>query len=129
MPIQFDYDAALNVLNSHPYDTISVSEIKTHFDELASSRDVQNGFIFTVDFRKVESIPYAFLDASELVRAYLKLKDKKEIRALIYLAKGNMQYGMSRMFQTLLKLRGDTDSVFVVRSDEEMKETINKLIG
>lgn len=127
MPIRFDYDSTLNVVNSYPYEVISISEIKAHFEELAIDNVIQDGFVFSVDFRNVTNIPYSFLEASELVKSYLRLKNVRQIRALIFLSSSSMQYGMARMFQTLLKLKNGSDSVFAVRSEEEVSDIIVSL--
>ena len=124
MPIRYEYDRGINIVNTYPYGELRTSEIADYFKEMVKDDEITIGFIELVNFRDVENFRFSYNEAESILKAYNALNDVKNVRATIFIGERDLHYGMARMLQTLHEINNSGDNMFVVRTEAEAKQLI-----
>ena len=127
MPVTYDYDPKLNILHARPYGDLTIEDIANYFTEVSKDTVIKPGVIEVVHFDTVENFPFSSNDALSIPGRYEDLKERKNIRYTIFVGRDDIHYGVGRMFQNLLEVDDQKYDVFVVRTEEEADDLINRL--
>ena len=129
MPVKYDYDPESHILHARPYGKIAITDILGYFDAGAEDTDIPSGVIEVVHFDNVEDFLFSSDNAGTVPEKNKQLKDRKKIRGTIFVAGGDIQFGISRMFQILFEINDITENVIVVRTEDEVPPLIKKIRG
>ena len=129
MPVRYEYDQDQNIVNTYPYGELCTLEIADYFKEMIEDDEIRIGFIEVVHFKDVENFRFSYNEAEYILKTYNSLNDEKNVRATIFIAEQDMHYGMSRMLQTLHEMNNSGDNMFVVRTEEEVKQLKAEILG
>ena len=127
MPVRYEYDQDQSIVNTYPYGELSTLEIADYFKEMIRDDEIRIGFIEVVHFKDVENFRFSYNEAEYILKAYNALNDEKNVRATIFIAERDMHYGMARMLQTLHEMNNSGDNMFVVRTEEGVKQVIAEI--
>jgi len=128
MPITYAYDACSNVLHSYHSGVQTVSEICGHFEKIAADASIRQGYIEVVHCADDVEFDFNSQTARLIPIRFSELKDKKRIRAAIFIGATQLQYGIARMMKNLHEVYDPADDIRVVRSEEEAQKEINSII-
>lgn len=129
MPVRYEYDQERNIVNTYPYGELTTLEIADYFKEMIKDDEIRMGFIEVVHFKNVENFRFSYNEAEYILTAYNSLNNEKNVRATIFIAERDMHYGMARMLQTLYEMNNSEDNMFVVRTEEGIKQVIDEIRG
>ena len=124
MPIEYEYDQNLNIVNSRPYGDVSVLEICDYFKALEKD-EVKIGFVEIVRFENIKNLLFSSNEAKRIVELYAELKQKKNIRATVLVGDTNLQYEIARMFKSLHDIKIPESYLFIARNEKEAEKFIN----
>jgi len=128
MPVKYEYDSKLSILHARPFGDLTIDDIVNYFIEVAKDIEIESVLIEVVYFDNVENFPFSSNDALSIPGQYEDLKGRKNIRYTIFVGRDDIHYGVGRMFQNLLE-NDDVDyDVFVVRTEQEAKDLIKRLL-
>ncbi len=129
MPIKYNYDAGANIIHSHPYAELTLSEVIAYIDDLIQNSAISDGSIEVVHFDKVDNFLFSSEEASGLPPKLYELFNEKSIQATILVGKRDLHYGTARMLKTMYELQDPKYPSFVVRNDEELHRVIHDISG
>ncbi len=78
-------------------------------------------------FEEALTITISYEDMRFITQVYQIAKSEKSISGTIFLAKTDIAYGIARMLHTLHQIANEHHTVKIVRSEEELNETIEQL--
>ena len=124
MPIEYEYDPNLNIVNCRPYGNVSVVEICEYFKELEKD-EARIGFVEIVRFENIENFLFSSSEAKRIVEWYADLKQKKNIRATVLVCDTNLQFEIARMLKTLHDIQIPENYIFIARNEKEAEKFFN----
>ena len=129
MPVNYEYDPNLNIVQTRPYGELSTLEVGAYFKEVLNNGEVRTEFVEVVNFENVENFLFSSDEASTITRLYKELKDSKKVRATVFICMADMHFGIARMMQILFEINIPEHAVYAVRNEEEADKVIKKTIG
>jgi hypothetical protein len=127
MPVEYSYNADAKIIHANPHGELTLPEIRAFFEELTKDDAVVEGAIEVVHFERVEDFVFSSNEARVNIGMLDGLRDSKRVKATIFVAKGALQYGISRMLQTLYEIHDAEYPTRVVASDEELHDAIRSM--
>ena len=124
MPIEYEYEPNLNIVNCRPCGDVSLLEICDYFKELENN-EIRIGFVEIVRFENIENFLFSSSEAQRIVQLYAKLKQKKNIKATVLVGDTNLQYEIARMFKSLHDIKIPESYLFIARNEKEAEKFIN----
>ena len=128
MALKYKYSPRLNIVNARPYGEHSSLDVFNYFNELINSEEIKHGFISVVDFENVDHFLFDTDEGGEIAQMHTELQAKKNIRATVFIAKNDLNYGIARMMQILHDLNDPAYDVFVVSNQEEANNILKKIV-
>jgi hypothetical protein len=128
MPITYEYNPSSNILHSYHSGRQTVSRICDFFLQVISDPTVKNGFIEVVHFADDIEFDLTGHTARKIPIYYSEMKNNKNLKATIFIAATQLQYGIARMMINLHGVFDPTHDVRVVRTPEETQREINSII-
>lgn len=126
LTVKYQYDEKSKVVYVRPGDCISLSSITDYFGELLSDESVRPGFVEIVYFDEVRDFNFSSNEAFSVDGLIADFVNQKQYKGIVFVAKSDLQYGMARMFGSIVE---EHLPVSVVRSEDESKAEIIKLHG
>ena len=126
LTVKYQYDEKSKIVYVHPGDCISLSSIEEYFSELLSDEGVRPEFVEVVYFDEVRDFNFSSDEALSVQRLIANFVNQKQYKGVVFIANNNLQYGMARMFGSILD---EHLPVTIVRSEDESKTEIIKLHG
>ena len=129
MPIEYDYDPNTNIIHAYPYADLSVADIKQYLDDIIHDDSIADWPIGVVYFDKVDNFQFSSKDAINITTPVSNLREKKHIKATIFVGKSDLHFGIARMMQILHELNDPNYKTYAVRTDEELHNAIRDILG
>ena len=129
MPMEYNYDADANIIHTHPYAEVSLSEVIAYIDDLKHNSAIADRSIEVVHLDKVDNFIFSSEEASGLPPKLYELFNEKSIQATVLVGKRDLHYGTARMLKTIYELQDPNYPSFVVRNDEELHRVIRDILG
>jgi len=126
MTVDYQFDRKSKVIHVHPSECLSLKDIQEYFYKILADDTIEPGFVEVVHFDEIKDFSYSSDEAllvSDLVR---ELVDKKQSKGAVFFVKTELQYGMARMLSIMAE---DFFSISIVRTEDELKIEIDKLLG
>ena len=127
MPVEYTYDRDANIIHAHPYGELTLPEIRAFFNDLIHDDGIRTQSLEVVHFERVAGFIFAWNEAVENIGMVDRLREKKAVKATIFVATDSTQYGISRMLQTLYDIHDAEYPTRVVASDEELEGAIRDM--
>ena len=122
MPIEYQYDDALNAVVTIVIDSITESEVLAHLQGLCDADDLPSGFVEIVDFRNADDFTITAQGAARIVRMAPDLFEHKDYRGTVFYAPTNLSFQIAQTYRKLLhtmsmkvKVYRDWDELVAVR--------------
>ena len=128
MPVSYEYDSALNIIHVRPYDTLSIREIGSYFDNVINERKIKQGIIEVVHFKNVDEFLFSSSEALIIPKIYSEFKDRMNLKRTIIIGESDIHFGIARMLQTIFEMNEIQGVVFAVRSEKEADKLIQEII-
>ncbi len=128
MPFSFDYDREQKILSGRAEGVITFEELLAYLSAIVADEEIEPGFVELIDFSAVEDLAISYGETQPFGDMWKKYVDKGCVATIVY-APDDFCFGMSRMFQTVIRSsqHGDKGSFVVVRTPEEVKELLAEL--
>jgi len=129
MPMKYNYDADANIIHTHPYLEVTLSEVIAYIDDLIHNSAITDRSIEVVHLDKVDNFIFSSEEAYGLPPKLYELFNEKSIQATVLVGKRDFHYGSARMLQTMYELQDPNYPSFVVRNDEELHRVIHDILS
>lgn len=128
MPVSFQYDRERMILNMRAVGVLTIDELLDYLYAVISDDTIEAGFIEVADFSAVQDLEISFGDTGPFEDIWCRYLDKGCLATIVF-APGDLSFGVSRMFQTVIRnsKRGSQGNFMVVRSQEEAQEIVERL--
>jgi hypothetical protein len=127
MPVPYDYDAERGIVHARPRGELRLNDIGERFERVAADDTIRPGVVEYIHFDGITEILYDSQGSSVIPELYRPLREKKRIRATVFIAASDFHFGVARMVQIWFDIQGLGDSVVVVRSEAEADEFYDSL--
>jgi hypothetical protein len=124
--VEYNYDPQKNIVTVYPNEALSVLDISEYAQKILADSNIKTGFIDLVDFQEVFDFQFTYKEATTFPAIFTDLINKKDHKGTIILTKSNLQFGIARMWSTIMDEYLD---VHVARSVEEAEKSIELIHG
>jgi len=127
LPVKYEYDPKLSILHARPHGELSIADIANYFHEVSNDNKIGQEIIEVVHFDDVVDFRFSSDNATSIPQQYKEVQERKKIRATIFIAKDEIQFGIARMFQILFEINDIKEGIFVVRTDKKAENLIKEI--
>ncbi|MCP4574125.1 MAG: hypothetical protein GY838_17325 [bacterium] len=127
MPVSFEYDAAKGIIHVRPRGNLLLSEVGERFKRVAADETIPPGAVEFVHLDGVDSFKYGSRESAGIPDMHALVRQKKRIKATVFIAESDYHFGVARMVQTWFDAAGLGLVVAVVRSEEEAYRFVDRL--
>jgi hypothetical protein len=126
MPIEYEVSQDGKRIDVFPKGVLDIDQTINYFKRLEFDSSVKPNAIEVVDFSDVTDFKISYLEIQNITKNYQKPKSSQIIHATIFFCKSTVAFGIGRMLQTLHEIANPEHKVFVVKTDTELEEQLNK---
>jgi hypothetical protein len=121
LPVDYTYDKETGILHAQPSGIITIEDIQDYARQVEFDVNIPDSFIDIVDFSGTEKIAITYREAWQLRSIFNSLIQVKKYKGAILVGASELNYGMARMFATIVE---GVFEVRVVRSLEEAEREV-----
>ena len=126
MAISYSFDPRRALIRVEPTGVVTSDDIRDFFNRLASDPECPDDAIEVVSSSQIADIEFHYSQATVLVREYQALREKKRIRATVFVSGSPLAHGVARMLQALFELEVPPHHVRVAGSPDEVEEKLRR---
>ena len=127
MPMNYKYNSELNIVDVFPEGEITIPEIEEYYREILNNDEISKGYVEVVYLDNVTKFHYTSVSFRAVLSSFNELFDKKQVEAIVCIAKSDLHYGIGRMMQIIFGMEIPEFKTFVVRSEKEAQEIIDNI--
>ena len=111
-------------IDTFPKGVLYIKKTMDHFSRLKNEKKVAQGAIEVVHFKYVTDFKFSYLESKGIAESYQDAKAALMIDKTIFVCETDQAYGIGRMFKTLQEIIDPQHTVIIVRSENELENSI-----
>ena len=127
--MSIEYNVSQDGLRIETYTKGELDATKTidYFSRLKNDDKIKPGAIEIVYFKYVTDFKFSYLESEKITNSYQEPKSLRMIDMTIFVCETDLAYGIGRMLEAVHNIANPKHKVVVVRSENELNNTINKI--
>jgi hypothetical protein len=127
MPIEYEISQDGKRIYVFPKGVLDTQLTVEYFKKLEADPSIKPNAIEIVDFSEVTDFRISYVDSQNITQSYQKPKSSQMIHATLFICNSTVAFGIGRMLQTLHEITNPKHRVFIVKTDDELKEKLDEL--
>lgn len=127
MPIEYKVSQDGKRIDVSPKGVLDSKQTIDYFKKLETDPSIKPNAIEVVDFSEVTDFRISYLSSQDITEKYQAPKSAQMIQATLFVCKSTVSFGIGRMLQALHEISNPQHKVFIVKTDDEIKELLAKL--
>jgi hypothetical protein len=113
-------------IDTYPKGVLDIKETIDYFNRIKNDSKIKRGAVEIVYFKYVSDFRISYLESEEIAKSYQEAKSTQMIDKTIFICESDLAFGIGRMLQILHEITNPNHEVFVIRSESELENILEK---
>ncbi|HCP14234.1 MAG TPA: hypothetical protein DIT32_00350 [Peptococcaceae bacterium] len=127
MSIAYNVAEGGNKIMCFPKGALNLEDITGYFERLVNDDNIKPGALEIVHFDNGQDFQFGHDECKTITGSYRQVKERRNIKATIFVCGSTFAFGMARMLQTFFEMNVPGHKVFLVKGKDELPKVIDQL--